>query len=149
MAAGLSLDKDNLDTFAKAFAYEAQRLLSEDQLQARLLSDGLVESEWLTIETAALIESAGPWGQEFEEPLFDGRFVLVRQKRLGENHLKMVLNPIQDEKKEVDAIAFNVSKEDWPEEGAVEIEIAYRLEVNEFRGNETLQLKVEKILSTT
>ena len=101
MAAGLSLDKDNLDLFTKAFAHEAQRLLSEDQLQARLLSDGLVESEWLTIETAYLIESAGPWGQEFEEPLFDGRFVLVRQKRLGENHLKMVLSPIQGEKRAV------------------------------------------------
>jgi len=148
MAAGLSLDKDNLDLFTKAFAHEAQRLLSEDQLQARLLSDGLVESEWLTIETAYLIESAGPWGQEFEEPLFDGRFVLVRQKRLGENHLKMVLSPIQDEEREVDAIAFNVSEEDWPKEGAAEIEIAYRLEVNEFRGNETLQLKIEKVLST-
>ena len=148
MAAGLSLDKDNLDIFTKAFAHEAQRLLSEDQLQARLLSDGLVESEWLTIETAYLIESAGPWGQEFEEPLFDGRFVLVRQKRLGENHLKMVLSPIQDEEREVDAIAFNVSEEDWPKEGAAEIEIAYRLEVNEFRGNETLQLKIEKVLST-
>ena len=148
MAAGLSLDKDNLDIFTKAFTHEAQRLLSEDQLQARLLSDGLVESEWLTIETAYLIESAGPWGQEFEEPLFDGRFVLVRQKRLGENHLKMVLSPIQDEEREVDAIAFNVSEEDWPKEGAAEIEIAYRLEVNEFRGNETLQLKVEKVLST-
>ena len=148
MAAGLSLDKDNLDLFTKAFAHEAQRLLSEDQLQARLLSDGLVESEWLTIETAYLIESAGPWGQEFEEPLFDGRFVLVRQKRLGENHLKMVLSPIQDEEREVDAIAFNVSEEDWPKEGVAEIEIAYRLEVNEFRGNETLQLKVEKVLST-
>ena len=148
MAAGLSLDKDNLDLFTEAFAHEAQRLLSEDQLQARLLSDGLVESEWLTIETAYLIESAGPWGQEFEEPLFDGRFVLVRQKRLGENHLKMVLSPIQDEEREVDAIAFNVSEEDWPKEGAAEIEIAYRLEVNEFRGNETLQLKIEKVLST-
>lgn len=147
MAAGLSLEKHNLDSFTEAFTNQAQQLLSEEQLQAKLLSDGLVESKWLTLETANIIESAGPWGQEFEEPLFDGRFNLIRQRRLGGKHLKMVLSPIQDRQRIVDAIAFNVSGEDWPAEDVTEIEVVYRLEANEFRGSENLQLKVEQILA--
>ena len=147
MAAGLSLEKNNLDRFTEAFTNHAQQLLSEEQLQAKLLSDGLLASEWLTLETANIIESAGPWGQEFEEPLFDGRFNLIRQRRLGGKHLKMVLSPIQDEQRIVDAIAFNVSGEDWPAEDVREIEVVYRLEANEFRGSENLQLRVEQILA--
>ena len=147
MAAGLSLAKDNFDSFKKAFTNYSKKLLSENQLKAILLSDGPVESEWLTLEMANIIESAGPWGQEFEEPLFDGRFNLIQQRRLGGNHLKMVLSPKQDEQRAIDAIAFNVSEDDWPSEQVTEIEIAYRIDANEFRGNETLQLRVEHILA--
>ena len=147
MAAGLSLAKDNFDSFSRAFNSHAKKLLSEDQLRAVVLSDGPAEPEWLTLETANVIESAGPWGQEFEEPLFDGRFNLIKQRRLSGNHLKMVLSPKQDAQRVVDAIAFNVSEEDWPSEKVTEIEIVYRIDANEFRGTETLQLKVEQILA--
>ena len=147
MAAGLSLAKDNFDSFSRAFNSHAKKLLSEDQLRAVVLSDGPAEPEWLTLETANVIESAGPWGQEFEEPLFDGRFNLIEQRRLSGNHLKMVLSPKQDAQRVVDAIAFNVSEEDWPSEKVTEIEIVYRIDANEFRGTETLQLKVEQILA--
>ena len=116
-------------------------------MRAVVLSDGPAEPEWLTLETANVIESAGPWGQEFEEPLFDGRFNLIEQRRLSGNHLKMVLSPKQDAQRVVDAIAFNVSEEDWPSEKVTEIEIVYRIDANEFRGTETLQLKVEQILA--
>lgn len=147
MAAGLSLAKDNFDSFSRAFNSHAEKMLSEDQLRSVVLSDGPLEPEWLTLETANVIESGGPWGQEFEEPLFDGRFNLIKQRRLSGNHLKMVLSPKQDAQRVLDAIAFNVSEEDWPSEKVTEIEIVYRIDANEFRGTETLQLKVEQIVA--
>ena len=148
MAAGLSLDKRNFDAFSEAFSKEAAKLLTAEQLQAKVLSDGLVESEWLSLETAQLIHSAGPWGQEFTEPLFDGRFNLIQQRRVGERHLKMVLSPIEDQARIIDAIAFNVATEDWPADSASEVEIAYRLAINEFRGAVNLQLIVEHLLAS-
>ncbi|MDD9897116.1 MAG: single-stranded-DNA-specific exonuclease RecJ [Gammaproteobacteria bacterium] len=148
MAAGLSLDLDKLEQFEKAFAEHAASLLSEDQLQAKIMSDGLVDSQWLSLESAAAIDSAGPWGQAFPEPLFDGRFNLLQQRRVGERHLKMVLSPVQDPQRVIDGIAFNVDAEVWPNESTTEIEIAYRLSVNEFRGAVNLQLIVEHILAT-
>jgi single-stranded-DNA-specific exonuclease len=147
MAAGLSLEKSKFEVFQKAFAEEAARLLKPEQLQAILMSDGELEKESLSMSTAQQLGDAGPWGQEFPEPLFDGRFNLIGQRKVGENHLKMVLSPLGDNQYAIDAIAFNVDAEDWPAQSATEIEIAYRLDINEFRGNMTLQLMVEKILS--
>ena len=146
MAAGLSLKKQNFELFKEAFLREANKLLNEELLESKILTDGRVESKWLTLDTAKLIEAAGPWGQEFSEPLFDGKFCLVEYTKVGNNHLKMVLSSKEDPEHFLDAIAFSVDEKDWPKEGSKEIEIAYRLEVNHFRGNATLQLMVEHIL---
>ena len=148
MAAGLSLSRANFDAFAQAFAAEATRVLSPELLQATIVSDGELSAEELTLGCAADLAAAGPWGQAFPEPTFHGRFKLQQQRRLGENHLKMVLSPLGDDGFLVDAIAFGVSDADWPASSATEIELAYRLNINEFRGARTLQLMVEHLLGS-
>ena len=148
MAAGLSLARENYETFAREFAAEATRLLSPELLQAAIVSDGELAAEELTLANAIALAEAGPWGQSFPEPCFHGRFTLQQQRRLGDKHLKMVLSPLGHNSVIIDAIAFSVSDEDWPEAEAVEIELAYRLDVNEFRGNTSLQLMVEHILGS-
>ena len=146
MAAGLSLSRANFDAFAQAFAAEATRVLSPELLQATIVSDGELSAEELTLGCAVDLAAAGPWGQAFPEPTFHGRFKLQHHRRLGENHLKMVLSPLGDDGFLVDAIAFGVSEADWPASSATEIELAYRLNINEFRGARTLQLMVEHLL---
>ena len=148
MAAGLSLAQENYELFTREFAAEAERMLSPELLQATIVSDGELAAEELTLANAIALAEAGPWGQSFPEPSFHGRFKLQQQRRLGDNHLKMVLSPIGYDSRIVDAIAFGVSDEDWPAPDAAEIELAYRLSVNEFRGNTTLQLMVEHILAS-
>ncbi len=147
MAAGLSLPRDNFQEFASAFEQEVGRMLDPELLQASLYSDGEVEAQWFTLETAQQLVAAGPWGQDFPEPVFDGRFALVSQRRVGEKHLKMVLSPPENPELHLDAIAFAVSDEEWPAADAASVEIAYRMDVNEFRGCQSLQLMVEKLLS--
>ncbi len=146
MAAGLSLAPDKLTAFQSAFEAEARLRLSRSQLQAVIESDGEVAANHLTLETAQLIQAAGPWGQAFPEPQFDGRFLLREQRRLGGKHLKMVLSPESEPGKIVDAIAFNVPEESWPDSHATRIELVFRLVVNDFRDSLNLQLMVEKIL---
>jgi single-stranded-DNA-specific exonuclease len=99
------------------------------------------------METAAELIKGGPWGQEFPEPVFDGKFKVIQQRRVGENHLKLVLAPELAPQQTIDAIAFNIDKQDWPTPDMTDIEIAYRLDINEFRGNQTLQLMVEHIIA--
>ena len=146
MAAGLSLAPDKLNAFRSAFEAEACHRLSRSQLQAVIESDGEVAAKHLTLETAQLILAAGPWGQGFPEPQFDGRFLLREQRRLGGKHLKMVLSPESEPGKIVDAIAFNVPEESWPDSQATRIELVFRLAVNDFRDSLNLQLVVEEIL---
>ena len=77
---------------------------------------------------------------------FDGKFNVIQQRRVGDNHLKLMLSPLQAPQQTIDAIAFNIDEEHWPAPDMSHIEIAYRLDINEFRGNQSLQLMVEHIL---
>ena len=147
MAAGLSLEADRIEEFRAAFAEEAARRLEPGQLEAKLLSDGPLEPQWFSLEVAQMLRNAGPWGKDFPEPVFDGRFRLRRQQPLKEKHLRMTLSPLEDPNVQVEAIAFNV--EDWPDPEATEISLAYRLDVNEFRGERNPQLVVEQFLTET
>lgn len=147
MAAGLSLDKAKFEAFTEAFQRQAALLLDEELLQAQVLSDGEIGQDELSMATAAELMHAGPWGQEFPEPVFDGKFKVIQQRRVGENHLKLVLAPAEAPQQTIDAIAFNIDEQDWPAPDMSDIEIAYRLDINEFRGNQSLQLMVEHILA--
>ena len=74
---------------------------------------------------------------------FDGVFDLVSKRIVGEKHLKLVLRPAGGEQA-IDAIAFNTVDDDWPV-GVNQVELAYRLDVNEFNGKCSAQLMVEHI----
>jgi single-stranded-DNA-specific exonuclease len=148
MAAGLSLPRDRFEEFSQAFADQAQRMLSEELLSARVYSDGEIAAEDLQLQTAEMLRQAGPWGQEFPEPQFDGRFKILQQREVGKGHLKLLLCPPDNPQHCLDAIAFNVAAEDWPAADASEIDLVYRLERNEFRGQCSLQLMVEHIIAS-
>jgi single-stranded-DNA-specific exonuclease len=141
MAAGLSLPAENFPAFAQAFDTEVRRQLNEEDLTGRLLSDGTLAVEEFHLELARALRNAGPWGQHFPEPLFHGVFQLVEQRIVGERHLKMVLKTECGTVK-LDGIAFSVDREVWPNPTIRWVELAYKLDLNEFRGNETVQLLV-------
>ncbi|KAF1026736.1 MAG: Single-stranded-DNA-specific exonuclease RecJ [Pseudomonas sp.] len=141
MAAGLSLPQEHFGAFAAAFDAEVRRQLHEDDLTGRLLSDGQLSAEEFHLELARALRQAGPWGQHFPEPLFHGIFQIVQQRVVGERHLKLVLKT-ECGSRQLDGIAFNVDREVWPNPTVRWAEVAYRLDVNEFRGNESVQLMV-------
>ncbi len=93
MAAGLSLPEENFSAFAEAFDEEVRRHLNEDELHGVLLSDGTLTAEEMDIELAELIRASGPWGQAFDEPLFEGEFEILNRRIVGEHHLKLTLRP--------------------------------------------------------
>jgi single-stranded-DNA-specific exonuclease len=143
MAAGLSLPKDNLDDFSRAFAEVVSQQLGRDELHGIIHSDGSLDESEIELELAHLLRDAGPWGQHFEEPVFDGEFELVSRRIVGEKHLKLVLRAAGGQRC-FDAIAFNVTDEDWPAQ-VQWVEMAYRLDVNEYQGRQNLQLMVSYI----
>ncbi|UCB55258.1 MAG: single-stranded-DNA-specific exonuclease RecJ, partial [Thiotrichales bacterium] len=140
MAAGLSLNRGDLEAFRQAFEQEVASLLSEDELEEVVETDGSIEPDLMSLETAEVIESAGPWGQHFPEPVFDNQFEILNWKIVGEKHLKMQLRHDQGEQT-VDAIAFNTVADDLP--SFERIHVAYRMNVNQFRNIRNLQLIVD------
>ncbi|WP_028239947.1 single-stranded-DNA-specific exonuclease RecJ [Stutzerimonas azotifigens] len=144
MAAGLSLPQENLGAFCAAFDAEARRQLCEDDLAGRLLSDGQLGPEEFHLELARALRHAGPWGQHFPEPVFHGVFQLVDQRLLKERHLKLVLKT-ECGSVTLDGIAFNIDRELWPNREIRWAELAFKLDVNEYRGRESVQLLVAHI----
>ncbi|MEX2335138.1 MAG: single-stranded-DNA-specific exonuclease RecJ, partial [Pseudohongiella sp.] len=148
MAAGLSLDKSRLAEFEAAFVAAADILLDAEALQKRMLTDGAINEQQMCLGTAEILRESGPWGQGFPEPMFDGKFELVSQRVVGERHLKMTLMP-EGSQILLDAIAFNVDTAVWPDPGIRRVQLVYKLDVNEFRGQRQLQLLVEHLQPAT
>lgn len=144
MAAGLTLPEANFPLFCQAFDGEVRRQMREEDLTGRLLSDGTLAVEEFHLELARALRHAGPWGQHFPEPLFHGVFQLVEQRIVGERHLKVVLKSECGSVK-LDGIAFGIDREVWPNPTIRWVELAYKLDVNEFRGQETVQLMIAHI----
>ncbi len=141
MAAGLTLEADNLEPFQAAFQEELRRLLKPEDLEDCIYSDGELQETELEMDLALAIRAGGPWGQGFPEPVFDGVFNLQDQRTVGERHLRMTLGlPGRD--RPLEAIAFNIDEGLRPDRWQ-ETRIAYRLDINEYQGRSSLQLVVE------
>jgi single-stranded-DNA-specific exonuclease len=143
MAAGLTLDADQFERFSGAFDEEVRSLLGPDDLRREILSDGLLGGDELDLSLAETLRRAGPWGQGFPEPVFDGVFTVVNRRIVGERHLKLMLQPTGSDRN-IDAIAFNTVDDAWPVK-VDQVELAYRLDVNDYNGRRTVQLLVEHI----
>ncbi len=144
MAAGLTLAADGLEEFSRLFDDVCRSHLSEAQLQQQLDSDGSLSVAEYSLELAQQLRWGGPWGQAFPEPLFDGHFRLIQQRIVGERHLKMVLQP-QGSDLALDAIWFNVDVSRWPDQTADRVQCVFQLDVNEFRGRQSVQLLVKTL----
>lgn len=144
MAAGLSLEVARFDEFQQRFGALVTEWLDPALLQGEIVSDGPLEAQEMTLGVAEMLRDAGPWGQMFPEPLFDGHFRLLQQRIVGERHLKVMVEPIGGGPL-LDGIAFNVDTSIWPDNGVREVNLAYKLDVNEFRGNRSVQLIIDDI----
>ena len=143
MAAGLSLALANLDRFSRAFEAEVARWQPDADLDA-VVTDGPLSLDELALTTAEQLRAAGPWGQGFPEPLFDGRFLIVQARVVGERHVKLKVRP-EGSLVQFDAIAFNHLDETVTEPPSGLVEMAYRLDINLWQGERRLQLLVEHL----
>ena len=154
MAAGMSLPESNLEPFRAAFAAEVAARAGADILRGVIHSDGELLPAEMCIATARILKQAGPWGQGFPEPVFDGGFIVADARVVGGRHLKLLLREapgagVDAGARCVDAIAFGYA--DAAASPAVQIrpgaavELAYRLEINEYNGAESVQLNCQHL----
>ncbi len=137
MAAGLTLALHDYPPFALAFDAMVRKRLATVDLEQKIISDGELAEQDMTVELADLIQNAATWGQTFPEPIFHGVFDVIQARIVGQRHLKLVLRKPNGELL-IDAIAFFI---DQPEQwlGLRQINAAYKLDINEFKGNRSVQ----------
>ena len=143
MAAGLTLERSQLDRFAAAFDEEVARWMSRTPGTDAIETDGELTVQEIALETARALRAGGPWGQAFPEPSFDGRFLIREARVVGERHLKMWVE-VPRTGRSFDAIAFNHVGEQFVAP-AGEVQLVYRLDVNEYQGERRLQLLVDHL----
>jgi len=141
MAAGLSLEESKFDQFQLALEQQVASTIDPQDLEATMQTDGQLDTDQFTMHTASILRDAGPWGQAFPEPSFEGDFELKSQRIVGENHLKVTVS-LDGESSEIDGIYFNIDSQLWPTT-ATKVRCVYRLDINEFRGRESVQLLVQ------
>ena len=146
MAAGLTLHRERLEEFRALFAEEIGRRMEPADAEGVVASDGELEPRDMTLATAQALRAGGPWGQGFPEPVFDGRFGVVDARIVGERHLKLRVRA-DGQSPVYDAIAFNFTAHGRASipRSAETVQLAYRLDVNEYQGLERLQLVVEHL----
>lgn len=143
MAAGLTIPRTQFEAFQQAFDQEVRQYLSIDDLHGVIYSDGALLDENLNLELAEQLRTITPWGHNFPEPVFDGEFELLDRRVLKEKHLKMQVRSLAGGVP-VEVIAFNTVDTDWPPE-VTRIQLAYKLDVNVFRGTKNLQLMAKHL----
>lgn len=141
MAAGLSLHLDALDGFREAFADEVRRQLGSAPPVRELLSDGELPGEMLNLSTAEALRFAGPWGKGFSEPMFDGLFEVSGVRVVADRHLK--LRARAGDGMPLEAIGFNLAEQ--RAQVGERMHLAYRLDVNDYRGLRAPQLVLEHL----
>jgi len=152
MAAGLSLPRQHLADFSTTFDHYVRQHLDEAALQSVLLSDGELAVENFQLEQAQVLREGGPWGQHFPAPLFHGLFTVMHKRPMGEEHLRLVLQPVYTHTTSsssllVDAVVFFMDK--TLRESIVtgdQLTVVYRLDVNDYQGSENVQLLVEYLV---
>jgi len=127
MAAGLTLAEPDLPAFERAFHTELRQRLDSEALQGVLETDGELRDSDFDLAFSELLRDAGPWGQGFPEPLFEGVFAVVNQRLVGSSHLKLSLRP-DGSRRVLDAIAFHQAAQQA--QPGQKLRLAYRLDID-------------------
>jgi single-stranded-DNA-specific exonuclease len=140
MAAGLSLEVEKFSLFREVFDCAMARVFPSEHVSSIVYSDGELAPDELSLDLALLLRHAGPWGQGFPEPQFDGVFEILKRRLVGEKHLKLILKAMGTADT-IEAMLFNIDMFEW-HEAIRTVQLVYRLDVNNYQGRLSPQLIV-------
>ncbi len=142
MAAGMVIPCANFAALRAAFAAEAQRWLSVEDLQGVIITDGVLAADELSIANAELLRASGPWGQGFPEPQFHGTFEIVNSRVVGARHRRLTLRTPEN-KAQLSAMWFNA--ESTALAPGQQVQVVYRLDADPYWSPPALSLRVEAL----
>lgn len=140
MAAGLTLPAQHLAQFQQAFN-QIVAAHAPELFEQVLSVDGELSADEFSLSFAQQLAAAGPWGQAFPAPVFQGEFQVLEYRWLQDKYLKLMLRHPKGGQW-LEALMFNAQQQPWPDE-IRRVQLAYQLDVNQFRGESRVQLIVQ------
>jgi single-stranded-DNA-specific exonuclease len=145
MAAGLSINIDNLATFTEVFNLDVKNNLDDSYVSQVILTDGELDTQQISLSTYDMIKSVAPWGKDFPEPCFEGTFLLHSKRIIKDKHLRVSLQSICDYNRYFDGFMFNADVEKWSDHKLGKVKIVYQLDKTSFRNQDELKLRINYI----
>jgi single-stranded-DNA-specific exonuclease len=140
MAAGVTVARERLEAFRTAFNDEARRVLTRDDLVPTQRVDAVVALRDLDLDLERLLRHLEPCGSGNPSPVFGVAGAAVREARpVGTNHLRLL---IEDAGARLPAIGFDWADRVDPAWWRGPVDVAFRLERNEWQGDVSLQGRV-------
>jgi len=144
MAAGLSLDAMDIDTFRDAINSTASKL-SDDDFKPKDEIMGVLDSLDIDFELLNLLESFEPFGEANPRPRFifhDAEVTNIKLMGKDKSHSRIEIKQHPHQSKTLELIQFKNAFE-MPE--SRKITCSYTLNKNEFNSKVSIQLLVQKI----
>ena len=145
-AAGLTLEKHNLELFRQRFEKVVKEQITADQLTPVIEVDVPVRFDAITVKFLNLIKQMAPFGPENHKPLFEARnvFVFNALSNVKDKHLRFLAKQEGNENV-LQAVAFDLA-EHYDRLAAGELfRMVFTVEENVFNGNASIQLRVKDI----
>lgn len=139
MAAGLSLQQDQLENFKREFAQAVSEFADAAMLTRQIETDGSIPTDYIHASSVDVMDEQ-VWGQGFPSPLFADEFEVLNQRILKETHSKFTLRR--------DGKVFTALRWNHVEPLPVKAFLAYRFERDTFSGGEAVQLIIEHCLNS-
>ena len=148
-AAGLTLKKENIQSFKEKFEEYVNNTITEEQLVPQVMIDEELIFSEINDDFYGVLNSFQPFGPENMSPVFVSRNVFDsgsgRMVGSSGEHLKLDLCQESTGTRTFPAIAFGQANHfDYIKSGKP-FDICYSIEINEFRGLRKLQMNIKDI----
>jgi len=146
-AAGLTLKQENLSSFRERFEKFVSETIREEHLIPSINIDEEIVLEDVGPELYKYIDHFQPFGPDNMAPVFVSRRVKTLScQPVGNNGMHLKLTFSRQNAEPVGAIAFGQSDTmDLFRDASGVVDIAYSIEMNEFKGKSSIQLNIKDI----
>jgi single-stranded-DNA-specific exonuclease len=151
MAAGFTVETTKIEILRDALQKHAEKIVADEHLERKLSIDLKLKLDDITMDLYKKIQLLAPFGMKNPEPLFVSKKVIIEEARaIGANgkHLKLKLNQesrIKNQGDAFDAVAFGMGEKISDLKTGSLIDIVYTIDLNVWRGKESLQLKIKDL----
>jgi len=147
-AAGMTMNPDNVEAFAHRFNEIVTATVPAEAFTPELLLDAEVRLSDLNMKFYDILTQMEPFGPENPQPVFVARGLrdLGHSKVVKDLHLRLVA---QQDGHPMQGIGFNMPDKIKIVRSGFPFDVAFHLDVNEWQGNKTLQMRILDLKPST